>query len=59
MMKLIALFTFAFLSVAYAGNYPLYSTDYDPSRNPFLDGKAAIELATKTHRRILIEVGGD
>jgi len=39
--------------------YPLYSTQYDPRRDPFVDGKAAVELATKTQRRILIEVGGD
>lgn len=38
---------------------PLYSNQYDPQRDPFADGKAAIELATKTQRRILIEVGGD
>jgi len=59
MMKLITLFTFVFLSSAYAGSYPVYSTEYDPGRDPFIDGKAAIELATKTQRRILIEVGGD
>jgi len=59
MMKLLTLFTFIFLSSAYAGSYPVYSTEYDPERDPFIDGKAAIELATKTQRRILIEVGGD
>ena len=32
---------------------------YDPTRDPFADGREAIKLATKTHRRILIEVGGD
>lgn len=38
---------------------PEYSTGYDPKRDPFADGRAAIELATATNRRILIEVGGD
>lgn len=38
---------------------PLYSTDYDPQRDAFKDGAAAIELATDTNRRILIELGGD
>ena len=37
----------------------LYSTQYDSKRDPFADGRAAIALATKTNRRILIEVGGD
>ena len=38
---------------------PAYSLKYDPARDPFKDGHAAIELANKTQRRILIEVGGD
>jgi len=32
---------------------------YDPTRDPFADGREAVKLATKTNRRILIEVGGD
>lgn len=43
----------------YNGNLPEYSTTYDPSRDAFKDGAAAIELATRTSRRILIELGGD
>jgi len=38
---------------------PTYSTGYDPQRDPFADGYAAIKLATKSQRRILIEVGGN
>ena len=38
---------------------PPYSTHYDPARDPFADGRAAIALATATQRRILIEVGGN
>ena len=38
---------------------PLYSTTYDPERDVFADGAAAIELASHTQRRILIELGGD
>ncbi len=38
---------------------PQYSVKYDPQRDPFKDGIAAIKLATETQRRILIEVGGD
>ncbi len=36
-----------------------YSIQYDPERDPYADGRAAIVLATKTNRRVLIEVGGD
>lgn len=36
-----------------------YSIGYDPKRDPFTDGRAAIALATKTNRRILIEIGGN
>jgi len=38
---------------------PIYSTTYDPKRDAFKDGAAAVALATKTNRRILIELGGD
>ena len=40
-------------------NLPLYSTVYDTSRNPNADGRAALMLAKDTHRKVLIEVGGD
>lgn len=38
---------------------PPYSRTYDPHRDPFADGRAAIELAGRTGRRVLIAVGGD
>ncbi len=38
---------------------PAYSTEYDPARDAFKDGAAAVKLATQTNRRILIELGGD
>lgn len=38
---------------------PDYSRVYDSARDPFADGKAAIELAGQTGRGVLIEVGGD
>lgn len=38
---------------------PDYSRDYDPMRNPFADGAAALELARNTQRKVLIEVGGE
>ncbi len=38
---------------------PAYSIHYDPLRDPFQDGHAAIKLANTTQRRVLIEVGGD
>lgn len=38
---------------------PSYSTTYDPKRDAFKDGAAAVKLATETNRRILIELGGE
>jgi thioredoxin-related protein len=40
-------------------NLPEYSVKYDPQRDPFKDGAAAIKLASETQRRVLIEVGGE
>lgn len=45
-------------SVAFASEPP-YSRNYDPKRDAFADGRAAIELASATQRNILIEVGGE
>ena len=38
---------------------PVYSQVYDPARDPFADGNAALALARMTGRRVLIEVGGE
>jgi len=38
---------------------PVYSRTYDVNRNPNADGRAALQLARQTSRRVLIEVGGD
>jgi len=38
---------------------PAYSQGYDPVRDPFADGRAALQLAKDTQRKVLIEVGGD
>ncbi len=38
---------------------PDYSKAYDSARNPFQDGRDALELARKTDRLVLIEVGGN
>ena len=38
---------------------PVYSQVYDPARDPFADGKAALALARMTDKRVLIEVGGE
>jgi thiol:disulfide interchange protein len=42
-----------------AQSLPAYSTVFDESRDPFRDGAAAIELASQSNRRILIDLGGD
>lgn len=38
---------------------PVYSQGYDPARDPFSDGRAALQLAKDTQRKVLIEVGGN
>jgi len=38
---------------------PAYSIKYDPDRDAFEDGHAAIQLAKSTQRHVLIELGGD
>ncbi len=43
----------------FAVGLPDYSLHYDAGRDPFVDGRAAIALAKKTNRRILIMLGGD
>jgi thioredoxin-related protein len=41
-----------------ARDLPAYSKIYDESRDPFKDASAAIALANKSKRNVLIEVGG-
>lgn len=38
---------------------PVYSRIYDEQRDPYADGREALRLAEETHRKVLIEVGGD
>lgn len=47
------------LSQVLAGELPLYSKIYDEQRDPFKDAQAAIALAQKTQRNVLIEIGGN
>ena len=47
------------LAMEPADQLPAYSQVYDPARDPFADGHAAIQLAKATNRRVLIELGGD
>ncbi|WP_286263363.1 thioredoxin family protein [Thalassotalea atypica] len=42
-----------------AESLPLFSKIYDDKRDPFKDAVAAIELAKKTNRNVLIEIGGN
>jgi len=42
-----------------AAGLPAYSLGYDPARDPFSDGRDALQLARETDRMVLIEVGGD
>ena len=52
-------FCFLPLNVNIASALPAYSQSYDPARDPFADGRAALQLAQQTNRRVLIEVGGN
>lgn len=55
-------FFLLFLSLAAARadtELPAYSRMYDPARDAFADGFAALKLARETNRRVLIELGGD
>ena len=47
------------LETLQAEGLPAYSLGYDPARDPFSDGRAALNLARQTGRMVLIEVGGD
>ena len=59
-MKTLALLFFIFhTTLVSAASLPAYSTQYNPQRDAFADGKHASELAAKTQRKVLIEVGGD
>ncbi|WP_259365513.1 thioredoxin family protein [Colwellia sp. BRX10-3] len=46
-------------SIASANDLPLYSKVYDDKRDPFKDAQAAITLAQKSNRNVLIEIGGN
>lgn len=47
------------LVASQAQDLPAYSLGYDPERDPFSDGREALQLARETGRMVLIEVGGD
>ncbi|MFT6207770.1 MAG: thioredoxin-related protein [Colwellia sp.] len=42
-----------------ADDLPKYSKVYDEKSDPFKDANAAIKLAQKTQRNVLIEIGGN
>jgi len=45
--------------VSLEAKLPEYSKVYDDERNPFNDANAALALAKKTNRNVLIEIGGN
>lgn len=55
----ISLFSMTVSAQEQAPELPLYSKIYDDKRDPFKDANAAIALAKKTDRNILIEIGGN
>lgn len=46
-------------SLSYQQELPEYSKVYDDQRDPFKDAGAALALAKKTNRNVLIEIGGN
>jgi len=59
---LISLFSFDVLAektLIKASDLPNYSKIYSVKSDPFNDATAAIALAKKTHRNVLIEIGGN
>lgn len=47
------------LNMSLKHELPEYSQVYDDQRNPFNDANAALALAKKTNRNVLIEIGGN
>ncbi len=41
-----------------ADGLPSFSQGYDPKRDPFADGRAAIALASRSDRHVMIQIGG-
>ena len=62
-MKIFIIILFAaFISplmAAASNDLPEYSKVYDDQRDPFSDANAALALAKKTNRQVLIEIGGN
>jgi thiol:disulfide interchange protein len=60
---LAAVLLYLWFSAVYAQDdsqaLPAFSRVYDAGRDPFADGRAALQLARQTGRRVLIEVGGN
>lgn len=51
--------SFANASPETTAGLPIYSKVYDDQRDPFKDATAALALAKKTNRQVLIEIGGN
>lgn len=58
-LLIVVLFTVSVFFIKTVSATEAYSLQYDPKRDPFVDGRAAIALAAETNRRVLIVVGGD
>jgi len=58
-------FVFGLLSITFSlqamekYNLPIYSTIYDDSRDPFVDGKAALNLAKENNKNVMMIIGGN
>lgn len=54
-----SIFLSTFANATTPTDLPFYSKYYDDQRDPFKDAAEAIELAQKTDRNVLIEIGGN
>jgi len=58
-ITLISFTTFSAQTLITPSDLPSYSKIYNEQSDPFKDATAAITLANKTHRNVLIEIGGN
>jgi len=59
MIKVFFLFAFLLTTNSMLGQNEESTEKFDPTRNPFDDLKTAVELATESNKRIILDVGGE
>jgi len=59
MIKVFFFFALLLTTNSILGQTKESTEKFDPARNPFDDLKTAVELATKSNKRIILDVGGE